>query len=227
MSFNIEVQGGSSVRLPTAGKYCDRDIVVTATGGGGSDTQFKDFCEGALTEIYDESITKLRTSAFRDATQLKSVRLPNVTSIGGNAFRDCSNLEVIDLPQATGFTGTYTFSGCGKLTQVNVTGFTALSNYAFQNCSSLARIELGNLGSIGAGAFSGCSSLKTVIIRKVGTSATPLPVTNAFTNTPIANETGHIYVPASAVDAFKTAKNWSTYAAQIRAIEDYPDICGQ
>lgn len=32
--FNIEVQGGSSVRLPTAGKYCDRDIIVTASGGG-------------------------------------------------------------------------------------------------------------------------------------------------------------------------------------------------
>ena len=32
--FKIEVAGGSSVRLPTAGKYCDRDIVVTATGGG-------------------------------------------------------------------------------------------------------------------------------------------------------------------------------------------------
>ena len=35
MSFNIEVEGGKSVRLPTAGKYCDRDIVITATGGGG------------------------------------------------------------------------------------------------------------------------------------------------------------------------------------------------
>lgn len=30
--FNIEVQGGSTVRLPTAGKYCDRDIIVTANG---------------------------------------------------------------------------------------------------------------------------------------------------------------------------------------------------
>lgn len=35
MSFEITVEGGTSVRLPTAGKYCDRDIVVTATGGGG------------------------------------------------------------------------------------------------------------------------------------------------------------------------------------------------
>lgn len=34
MSFNIEVEGGKSVRLSTAGKYCDRDIVVTATGSG-------------------------------------------------------------------------------------------------------------------------------------------------------------------------------------------------
>lgn len=34
MTHNITVDGGTSVRLPTAGKYCDRDIVVTATGGG-------------------------------------------------------------------------------------------------------------------------------------------------------------------------------------------------
>ena len=32
MSFNIEVEGGKTVRLATAGKYCDRDIVVTAKG---------------------------------------------------------------------------------------------------------------------------------------------------------------------------------------------------
>lgn len=32
MSFNIEVDGGKTVRLPTAGKYCDRDIVISAKG---------------------------------------------------------------------------------------------------------------------------------------------------------------------------------------------------
>lgn len=30
--FNIEVDGGKTVRLTTAGKYCDRDILVTASG---------------------------------------------------------------------------------------------------------------------------------------------------------------------------------------------------
>lgn len=34
MSFSIEVEGGKTVRLTTAGKYCDRDIVVTAKGSG-------------------------------------------------------------------------------------------------------------------------------------------------------------------------------------------------
>ena len=34
MTHNITVEGGTSVRLLTAGKYCDRDILVTATGGG-------------------------------------------------------------------------------------------------------------------------------------------------------------------------------------------------
>lgn len=32
MSHNITVEGGSAVRLATAGKFCDRDIVITATG---------------------------------------------------------------------------------------------------------------------------------------------------------------------------------------------------
>ena len=30
MSFNIELEGGKAKRLPTQGKYCDRDIIVSA-----------------------------------------------------------------------------------------------------------------------------------------------------------------------------------------------------
>lgn len=32
MSHKITVEGGKTVRLPTKGKYCDRDIVITAEG---------------------------------------------------------------------------------------------------------------------------------------------------------------------------------------------------
>lgn len=36
MSHIITVEGGSSIKLPTAGKYCDRDIVITAVGSAES-----------------------------------------------------------------------------------------------------------------------------------------------------------------------------------------------
>lgn len=34
MSYNFDVAAGRSVKFPVGGKYCDRDIVVTATGDG-------------------------------------------------------------------------------------------------------------------------------------------------------------------------------------------------
>lgn len=40
--INITVEGGTSKRLLTAGKYCDRDIVVTATGGGSAQPDPRD-----------------------------------------------------------------------------------------------------------------------------------------------------------------------------------------
>ena len=38
--------------------------------------------------------------------------------------------------------------------------------------------------------------------------------------------TGYVYVPASLIETYKTATNWSAFANQFRAIEDYPEICG-
>lgn len=57
MSFNIEVEGGKSVRLLTAGKYCDRDIVVTAMGGdGGSyDQGYADGKQDEYDRLVDET----------------------------------------------------------------------------------------------------------------------------------------------------------------------------
>lgn len=34
--IQIEIESGTSLRLLTSGKYCDRNILVTATGGGGT-----------------------------------------------------------------------------------------------------------------------------------------------------------------------------------------------
>ena len=36
-TLNIIISGGTTKRLPTAGKYCDMDIIITAKGGGGNE----------------------------------------------------------------------------------------------------------------------------------------------------------------------------------------------
>jgi hypothetical protein len=46
-----------------------------------------------------------------------------------------------------------------------------------------------------------------------------------FTSTPMSNSTytgefGSIYVPASLVDAYKSATNWTTYANRITALPE-------
>ena len=94
----------------------------------------------------------------------------------------------------------------------------------FNGCSKLTTADFPVAESIGNTAFNNCSALTTLILRS-GTMAT-LSNTNAFNGTPIKSGTGYIYVPAALVDTYKAATNWTAYANQIRAIEDYPDICG-
>lgn len=95
---------------------------------------------------------------------------------------------------------------------------------SFIGCSKLEKIDFDVLEEIKDADFYQCSALSAVIIRSPAVCT--LSDSNAFKSTPIASGTGYIYVPAALVDSYKAATNWSVYADQIRAIEDYPDICG-
>lgn len=101
---------------------------------------------------------------------------------------------------------------------------TSVGAYAFYGCSALETVALPSITSIAANAMQNCSSLNALILH--GSTAVTLANTNALASSGIAQGTGYIYVPAALVDSYKAATNWSTYAAQIRAIEDYPDITG-
>ena len=95
---------------------------------------------------------------------------------------------------------------------------------SFYNCTKLEKIDFDVLGEMKDADFYRCSALTAVIIRSPAVCA--MSDSNAFKSTPIKSGTGYIYVPAALVDSYKAATNWSVYADQIRAIEDYPDICG-
>jgi hypothetical protein len=44
---------------------------------------------------------------------------------------------------------------------------------------------------------------------------------SGYPNSAIADGKGYIYVPRTLVNSYKTATNWSVYANQFRALEDY------
>lgn len=301
MSHNITVEGGTSVRLPTAGKYCDRDILVTALAGGvelpelenpgsaadlmagtqmidgdgnvvdGSFTITEEITEqdslierikvalqgkaagggdiepvieplevtengtytapdgvhgyspvtvnvvasggdseedvaallgNTMTELNNSIVTSLKTRACQAATKLVTANLPSVTSLGSYAFYQCTGLETVKLP---------------KLTSV--------STQAFYGCTKLEHADCGQLGNIPAQTFSACSALTELILRKTSSICT-LSNVNGVNNSPIGKGTGYVYVPVALIETYKTANNWSTFASQFRAIEDYPEICG-
>lgn len=242
--FNITVAGGASVRLPTAGKYCDRDMLITAEKGG--DTEIEDgIVTRTLTEYRNDRITSVGKYAFNENSAIKSILLPNVTTIGTYAFCNCTALESIELPKLT-TCGERSFQGCANLKSIN---FPLLSNvgrnlcygctklesvdlpeatnlgyYCFTNCKALTRLDFPALTYIENNNFQGCSALETLILR--ADSVCTLNGTAAFSSTPIASGTGFVYVKSIYVEQYRNAKNWTTYSTQFRAIEDYPEICG-
>ena len=153
------------------------------------------FQQTKLLEADFSYVTDVPTSAFYSCTNLKTVNLPNVTNIGNGAFSSCSSLTIVNLPSVTN-----------------------IENSAFNKCSSLTSIDIPLVTSIGAYAFDG-TSLETVILRSEALCT--LLATSAFNSTPIASGSGYIYVPRALIDSYKSATNWSTYAAQFRILEDY------
>lgn len=215
--INITVEGGTSKRLLTAGKYCDRDIVVTATGGGGGSVN--EYFAKTLDEVDCDEATEINAYAFYENTGIKRVRFANATSVGAYQFQNCSNLVSVDLPAAEGEIGSSFCNGCKKLESVNIPKITALGNYAFQNANIIKKIDLPSVQSFGNYALRYTNDLEALILRwadGIVTRGSSVLVSSA-----IASKKGYIYVPSALVEEYKTTTGWSNYATQFRALEDY------
>ena len=216
--YNITVQAGKSTRLLTAGKYCDRDIVVTAEGGGGED-QLSSLLNGSITSIHS-NVDDVVGYACRGITSLVSVELPEAVSIGTYAFYGCSGITALNIPKVTTL-GTYAFYGCNKIAEVRLPLAESIPASCFYQCESLKKADLGAAKSISSSGFAYCSKLDVLILRR--TDAVVTLNSSGFSG---ANFDGFVYVPAALVESYKTATNWTAHASRIRAIEDYPEICG-
>ena len=92
-----------------------------------------------------------------------------------------------------------------------------LYDLTFQSCTSLNQVNLPVCSYIGNGAFLNCNLFSSMKIGYSGVCS--LGGSNVFSNTQITSSTGSIYVPASLVDSYKSAPNWSYFSTQIFPIE--------
>lgn len=107
---NIVVEGGTSVRLPTAGKYCDRDIIVTAEGGGGGidkivvtgNCQYR-FAHNGWNDLMDKCVTEDITDCsymFQATNNVEEIPFEincdsNANTSLNYCFRECHKLKSI------------------------------------------------------------------------------------------------------------------------------------
>lgn len=187
MSFNIEVEGGSSVRLPTKGKYCDRDIVVTATGGGGeltldgiaSGTQpqgnivlncesvrnYAFYQSGGIRTVSSNTVKTVGERSFNAIYNLSSLNMPNVTKCGNYAFSGLNYVGALSFPQLTS-AGTGAFQE-SKFPSIDLPLLASCPTSLFQACGKVTTINVPKLTSINSNAFCWCTSLSHIDLPEV------------------------------------------------------------
>lgn len=120
MSHNITVEGGTTVRLKTAGKYCDQDIVITATGSSG----------GEAVDIYDPEANPVEqgtiaSSTLVDGNSATRLRVKGFIPVKANTpYRMSTNVGKVFVIQCTAEQKAIENSGWKTLPYVFITGST-------------------------------------------------------------------------------------------------------
>ena len=162
------------------------------------------------------SVKTIGNSAFYGCSAMTECSLPSgIETIGNSAFTNSSSLAFVNLPNGVTSVGNYAFMNCLNFRYINIPiSLTSIPQGCFYNCDGLSDIELhSGITSIGENAFRNCDGMYTMTLHS---TVPPTLGANALTDT---IENLKIYVPSSAVNTYKAASGWSTYANNIYAIE--------
>lgn len=189
---------------------------IAGIESGGNSEELKQILDRTITDFNNSEITELGYRALNGCAALTNLSLPNCVKIGESSIQSCVTLENVNLPNLN-FIGPRSFMECKKLKTLILPKVKKVPNWFAYVCESLEICDFHMIESIGNVSFDGCKNLKALIIRS--SALCVLQGGNAFTNSGIASETGYIYVPASILEEYKAATNWSVYANQFKPIE--------
>lgn len=230
-----DILNGKEVILPDAN---DEPTVVTGTFvppvDTGANGLYKSALESAVTELVDEGLTALRAYAQYANPSLVKVSLPNLTSVGTNAFSSCSNLTgIVDLGSAV--CGAVIFKsalrrtsviklGTGNQTLASLTavhvwfpnGYTRVANYEYNQAKWLKTVQYDDMkNSFSLVMCGGVAALEAFVIRK----STLISLTgNGLAG--YDSSVFRFYVPASLLNDYKIATNWTAYASLMVGIDE-------
>lgn len=145
----------------------------------------------ALTAADLAGAVRIRDYAFYGLEHLKSVEIPgSVLTICNRAFAYCSALESITIP-------------------ANVT---EIEGFAFRKCDALRMVTIESQSiTIGSAAFNVGTSTAKFTVKMLAT-VPPSIQTTSFNEANLEK----IIVPAGCGEAYRTAPNWTEYAAFIK-----------
>ena len=134
-----------------------------------------------------------------------------VTTIDIDAFKN-SNITSVIIPEGIKFIYNSAFYSCTGLTSIKFPdSLLQFNGQSFQNCSNLTSVIMGaNVKKIESQVFTSCSSLKRVDFSKHTTIPTIGNAVFAGCSSDL-----QIKVPASLIDSWKSATNWSNFAEKI------------
>jgi hypothetical protein len=208
----IRAKSGGSASLVFPGGFVS-EIGSIQTGGGGAtvdDLGTDAWPAGDITL----TVCPTRQSAFSYCKKIRKVTATYSDGFpGGNTFRASDITEFVGINVAR--IASSMFYQCSSLVKVTAPESYWYDNLAFSGCTNLEVADLGT-GAINRGSvFSNCQKLNTLILRS--TSLCALGNVSNFDKSPFhpaggtgITGTGTLYVPASLVDTYKTATNWST-----------------
>ncbi len=211
MSFNIEVEGGKSVKLATAGKYCDRDIVVTATGGdGGSyDQGYADGKQAEYDRFWDAfqqngNRTMYHYAFARWVDECYNPKHPVCPEHAGEMF---ANSEITDIYKNGAVTVDFsntsamsaTFQNANKLKELGIIDMRKVTSNTYNTFSSksLEKIEKILLTEAGqptfyAQTFSGASKLSHIAFEGAIYGTVSFANSPLLTNASVQNIIDHL-----------------------------------
>ena len=165
-------------------------------------------CSNLTTVTIPEGVTSIGLQAFQYCYKLTSVTLSDgLKTIDWGAFAECHELPSIDIPEGVTTIGNYAFTHCFKLSTVTIPeSVTSIGIYAFRNTAITSVMIPANISSLSQGTFENCPNLSSITCK-----ATTPPSVGHFETFYNVHRSIPVYVPVSAIDAYKEADYWKEF----------------